>query len=45
MPSFKKKLDEAEHRGYWQSTAAERQQLEESHHDIEQQIEFAQMER
>ncbi|MBE9061123.1 magnesium chelatase subunit H [cf. Phormidesmis sp. LEGE 11477] len=37
------KLGEAEHRGYWQPTATERQQLEEGYHDIEQQIEFAQM--
>ena len=37
------KLGEAEHRGYWQPTAAERQQLEQIYHDIEQHIEFAQM--
>jgi len=38
------KLGEAEHRGYWQPTTAERQQLEEIYHDLEQRIEFAQME-
>ncbi|MGF1520347.1 MAG: magnesium chelatase subunit H [Nodosilinea sp.] len=37
------KLGEAEHRGYWQPTESEKQQLAEIYHDIEQKIEFAQM--
>jgi len=35
-----RKLGEADHRGYWQPTDAEREKLQEIYHDIEAQIEM-----
>jgi magnesium chelatase H subunit len=40
-----RKLGEAEYRGYWQPTSAERRQLQEIYHDLEAKIEQMQIER